>query len=620
MGGASGLFTHGASPPRGFIRKGTDMSKAQIEVTYKGDAAQLMQVIKKVHEEEKKVAAGADKITDATKKTAAEQRKWGREAKKILNEIRSPQESHNKRVGALSQMLQKGTIDQKQFNAAVRQSSDNMRQADRAGTKAFGPAALSAVRSLAAAMGFTGGVAGAIALVNQGYETWKKNVREIAEESNKASNDIIAFAALQEGGKKAERVEAAGTLAARYGIADRGEAFQTVQALQSIHGGDFGKGMKAAETVFAGTQVGIPLDRGRELEILGASQGQAPGDAIRRAYVAGQESGRDPAALAGAASGLNFFDDKEFGFAVAGVLSGSLPEDQLPTYLKRAGQSLSKVGPLQDMFEKMGMGDATRFERLRKLNKLGLDTEEELKGAGVTELRQIQALTSLVPNFSEVARILPIIRAKAKPGLFAGDRKAIEAELPQTADARVSERFGSEFDKETGFGRSAAGARAATEVLDARGLAMKRLGYEQAGPFDLIEEKQSTFGDLVQGEAMGALGLGKFNSVAVERERIGLQKAAREGRTFEDVKPREERSMLVSLLRDALLMALPGPVETAARATAAIVPAEIRLAESLFIQAAEKNEAAAEANRETATQLQSVAAGGATLGSPDRDR
>ncbi len=138
------------------------MSKAQIEVKYVGDGKQVMQVIRKIHEEERKVKKGADEITDATKKTAAEQRKWGREAKKILNEIRTPQESHNKRVESLNRMLEKGTITQRQHGAAIRQSTVNMREAGSAGKSAFGSNAVGQLRNMVA--GYLG-VSAAIRMV-----------------------------------------------------------------------------------------------------------------------------------------------------------------------------------------------------------------------------------------------------------------------------------------------------------------------------------------------------------------------------------------------------------------------------------------------------------------------
>jgi len=165
-------------------------------------------------------------------------------------------------------------------------------------------------------------VQGAIGTINRLHDTWLQNIRLVSTEAQKASNQMIAFAALQEGGTKAKRVAAAAALASQFGITDRGEAFNTVQALQSARGGDIRAGMTAARTVFAASQVGVSVGRGRELEVLGASQGQRPGQALRRAFVAGQLSSRDPEVLAGAAPGMKFFQDKNFGFATAAVLAG----------------------------------------------------------------------------------------------------------------------------------------------------------------------------------------------------------------------------------------------------------------------------------------------------------
>ena len=149
-------------------------------------------------------------------------------------------------------------------------------------------------------------VSGTIGIINKAYATWMTNIRETGAEANKAANELIAFAALQEGGTKGARVKEAMALARKHGITQRGEAFNTVQALQSALGGDFKAGMKAAGTVFAATQVGIPLEAGREAEVVGAATGQVPGQALRRAYVAGQLSSRDPALLAKAGRAMRW--------------------------------------------------------------------------------------------------------------------------------------------------------------------------------------------------------------------------------------------------------------------------------------------------------------------------
>ncbi|MHC4403118.1 MAG: hypothetical protein ACYTG0_25940, partial [Planctomycetota bacterium] len=159
---------------------------------------------------------------------------------------------------------------------------------------------------IAGVLGVGGGAAGIIGImkqITQESERWRAVMDNVAASSKQAANEVLAFSALQQTGTKGARALEAATLGARYGVG-KGEAFSTVQALQSVLG-DYQQGLQAAETTFAAAQVGIPVELGRELEVLGLSQGQAPGDMLRRAFVAGEASGRDPKALAKAAPAMS---------------------------------------------------------------------------------------------------------------------------------------------------------------------------------------------------------------------------------------------------------------------------------------------------------------------------
>lgn len=332
-------------------------------------------------------------------------------------------------------------------------------------------------------------VQGAIGAINSAHQTWLQNIRLVSTEAQKASNQMIAFAALQEGGTKAQRVRAASDLATQFGVSDRGEAFNTVQALQSARGGDYRAGLAAARTVFAASQVGIGVERGRELEVLGASQGQGPGQALRRAFVAGQASARDPEVLAGAAPGLKFFKDKDFGFAAAAVLAGSVRPDQLPTFVKQGGLALSDVGPVREALKARGIQADTQQQRLAAMAKLGIDTPAEIKSFGVNELRQIESLAALVPNFGEVQRTQAAIKKQAQPGIFGRQRAAVEGELPITSLTRQIAIARSMYKDELAFGDEAVPATRETLEQQIRGAAMVRLPRGSRGqlitsPFD----------------------------------------------------------------------------------------------------------------------------------------
>ena len=62
----------------------------------------------------------------------------------------------------------------------------------------------------------------------------------------------------------------------------RASQTETFNALAALHHlGHVRQAMQAGRTVFGATQLGIPLELARVFEVLGVSQGQAPGQAIR---------------------------------------------------------------------------------------------------------------------------------------------------------------------------------------------------------------------------------------------------------------------------------------------------------------------------------------------------
>lgn len=391
------------------------------------------------------------------------------------------------------------------LEAKLKQTKETGKQTGKVMGDAFSPTKLA--RFLGMLTG-VGGVTAALAMVNKGYDVWLQNMREISTEAKKFSNDIVAFAALQAGGTKAAAVQQASRLAQQYGISSRGEAFNTVQALQSAPGSNLQKGLQAARAVFAGTQVGIPIEMGRELEVLGATQGQAPGQAIRRAYAAGQASSRDPATLARAAAGLAFYKDKEFGFAAAGVLAGGVRPEQLETYVKAGGIALSKTSSagFQKTFKRLGVSDATQFEKLKALAAAGITTTEDLALAGLSEMRQQQAVATLASNIPNLERIRGEIRSRAVPGLLGAQRREVEAELPNMRAVREIGMVETLERDATATGPLAGKALQVEFGQKLRAAAMRRLGEEQLGPFDLIQDGKVTGRNMLPVRIMELLG------------------------------------------------------------------------------------------------------------------
>lgn len=375
-----------------------------------------------------------------------------------------------------------------------------------------------------------------IALAVREYKLFIDTLKEVSTEAKKTAGEIVSLAALQEAGTKAPRLSQALALATRFGITDRGEALNTIQAIQSAREGDFEKGIEGAEAVFRATKLGIPIDVGRELEVQGASQGFEIGEALRKAFVAGQLSARDPGVLAGAAPGLKFFGDKDTGFAVAAVLAGSQKTGQLDTFVKQAGIALSDVsvvggtltekerrkGKEPKLFERLGVADATQFERLLALAAAGIDTPEKLKAAGFSEQRQIEALAGLVPNVADVARFRKEIARRARPGLLLAERQQLEKEIPELAIADDIRVLDAQFQHESALGPKAITALEAEKKRKILAIALRRMGLESAFGMDLIEGGESTGFD----EFLARLKLG-FRHAAGAQGRAGAAELAR---------------------------------------------------------------------------------------------
>lgn len=400
----------------------------------------------------------------------------------------------------LTEAQRKAELGALKVGKAGRKTSQDMKAVGKSSRDAFD---LGPMKAFIGGLVGAGSVTAALMKVSERYQVWRRNIQEIAAEARKASGEILSFAALQAGGEKAGAVRKAAAMGLRYGITERGVAFDTVQALQSARGGDLAAGLAGARSVFQAYQVGIPLEKGRELEVLGAAQGQAPGAALRRAYVAGQASARDPAALATAAPGMTFWQDKDLGFAAAGVIAGAVREGELQTYVKAAGIGLSDVSTLETKFKDLGVLGTPRVEKLRALAGAGLDTPEKLKAAGLSEIRQQQAVSILVQNLENLDRITAEIQQKARPGIFAAHRTAVEAELPITKTTRQIDMAETMLAHEAAFGKPA--GPAAKEILLEKmaAVALRRMGKEQTLWFDLIEDGRASKLDVLRYVAIG---------------------------------------------------------------------------------------------------------------------
>lgn len=461
------------------------MAKDKVGTLFEGDASDLLQEMDKINARQQKLEDRLKGTTAQTKKLTQEEKAFGRETKRALDEIRGPQQQYQQRTRALHALLKKGTITQREFNSALRRTKERYQSAGRAGQQAFGPQALGQVKGM---LGGFVSITAAVAAISRGVQVWLQNMREIAAEGKKAGDEMVALAALQEPGKKRERVMAATKLGARYGIQERGLAYDTVQAMQSASG-SFEQGIKLAETVFAAKQAGMTVEDAKEIATLALGLGFDPNVALRRAHVAGKASMRSPKELAPAGAGLKYWQDRQLGWAAAAVLAGTVPAQKLETYTKRGGMALMRTpGAAQDAFAQMGLGEATQFERLKALQKAGVTTPEAAAQFGFTEIREAEAVSDLVKQFDKVQQIYGTIQREAKPGLFAAERGQVEKELPETRRAREIDMLAAKAADAKAFGpRAQQAQRLKIESMTAA-LALRERGKEEFLWFDLITE------------------------------------------------------------------------------------------------------------------------------------
>lgn len=415
----------------------------------------------------------------------------------IMRKYKAQQKEIKNYEQLLTKMGKAGTAGFTKVEKGADRARKSIRGAGKEQSKGFGRQAL--MKLTAFAGGFIG-VSAALGVVNRTWETWITNVREFSTEVQKASNDMIAFVALQEKGTKQERAIRVAELAAQFNI-EFGEAFETVQALQSAAQAQrpgitreeaFRTGMAASTTVFAAARVGVPAELGREAAIQGAQQGMAPGEMMRMLFVAGQESARTPGLLATGARELMQFDDKAFGAAVAAELAGPF-EKELKTFLKQAGLGLGRTGAAAEFFEAEGLAQASRQEKLGFLFERGLTTVEKLtEVAGVTEIRQAQALAVAARGFEAIKLRKGVIEKEAVPGLLVRQRAEVEAEVPSTKVTREIEELKAKLQFEQAFTPAGLQKTEAERENFVRGLAFRRLGLEQALFFDLIDKEKGT--------------------------------------------------------------------------------------------------------------------------------
>lgn len=406
-------------------------------VTITADVAQYITEIDKLKKKISEMSAEHRKVADETKRLE-------REAVKTWREAATPLEKYNRKLADLKANVDAGRISKEHFRTAVMNAEAEMRRAESSSTK-LSTSVLSGAAGMAAGLL---SVSSVVSGILQQFETWSQNMDELSTQTNKTMNEVTSLAALQ-GGDPQTRARVMAAINAGQGAATPGESANLVQAMQSATG-SFEKGMEIAKEVFAAQRVGIPVNLGTEIATLALAQSQDPGNLLRSVFVAGQESLRDPAAVARGAPALTLFGDKSFGVAAVAQLAGAFGEE-VKSYASQAGAGLSGVSPAKEFFEGEGLGEsATQLDRLRLLSRKGIDTLEEMYEIGFKDKIQQMALINLVESIQSVEKIQSAVNAKSgDTGMFTSALSGIYQHLPEraAADAIAAQRANFEVSR-----------------------------------------------------------------------------------------------------------------------------------------------------------------------------
>jgi hypothetical protein len=301
-------------------------------------------------------------------------------------------------------------------------------------------------KSVLGALGLGVGIAGAIALVNANLRKWASHMDEIARKTKEAGQDILAFALMQEPGKKGGRFREAVLMGAKYGM----EPGQAVSAFQRIQAqvGDYEKAKPAFASIGALRRMGVPQEGAEKAVSIGMALGLTPRQAARAPYAAGELSSLSPAELAEMSTqGLPIYAGIKgkalFGYSVAAQLSQVYKDPgKLGTYTARAATGLTKAtGAVGKLWEKGGFEPgADPMGQLQYLYDMGARSDLDLTRLGFTEKRSRLALSVLLQNFDDFKERSKKFEALMGTEGLLGTRLAqTEEEVPITKYTRLVE-------------------------------------------------------------------------------------------------------------------------------------------------------------------------------------
>ncbi len=221
----------------------------QVVVEMSGDDARLWASVQRCIQAEQGLENQLDKVSQASKKAAADFQKLEQAGIRVYEETRTPQERYEARMEHLNQLLNAGTVTQQEYGRAAGQAKEQLDAAGASGAKAFGSNALSDIKNY---VGGLVGISAALATVGAVYQELQRVKDEAAQRARESEFGYGSLAQVSGGDpeKFKANVATARRIAGTAGM-DENQATRFTFALLSAGG------IEEADTFAAAFKAGV---------------------------------------------------------------------------------------------------------------------------------------------------------------------------------------------------------------------------------------------------------------------------------------------------------------------------------------------------------------------------
>ena len=409
---------------------------SQIVVEMSSEEAKLYQGIQSIISQQAKMERGFTKIASSSRQAGREAAQLARQAKRVYEETRTPQERYNRKLEDMQRLLEKNKISHDTYRRAAAQAKDELLGVQQAGTAAFGATAISQLTTFAAGFLSVSNAVGTVTSALNEMQAVRAQSAQKARESRMGMGSLAQVAnspeEMKQLTKKAEDLYAGG------GAASKDEAARVVFAIKSAGSMDqfeLFKEMRATGLVES------PDIMARAATTLLSSMGEEETGSIRdlvsKAFGASAYSPATAEAIL-EASARSGGTARALGYSDESVLAGTAVMSKTTGSAEIGGTALSSL--LDSLDEK---GDEYRGmtlpEAIKKLKAKGLEGEELQKYLGRKEaVRAYRDLSQNMDLFLEARGSVERAQANDEIGRKLGYYK-VDPSLVAARDAESSQ-------------------------------------------------------------------------------------------------------------------------------------------------------------------------------------